>query len=458
MKDVDRFVELWNEYLEGELDESGLSELQGLIEGDEHLLKMAADSFQTHRLLGAFAHDTPSQRESFIKDTLARLPEKDDRFVEEVMQHLPSTASQGKGSPGKSLLKWLVPLAAAASILLLINLVFMLQRNNGDIARITKMNGTVRWTGNGGRVVPSITVGSSLTGGTLECMSSDSWVDLAFKDGSTVTLSGQSRLTISEHDQKKLHLRSGSLSADVTPQPDGRQMVILTPTAKLDVLGTQLNVAAEQASTKLNVNKGRVRLTRLVDGTSVDVPASHQIVASMDRRAELKAISRPKPVASWQGDLIENRSYGKVRPNGHLRSDPFLYHHKGKSIILHSVSLSVYSDQTAPVQLGAGGKIVVRGRIKTSCWVWCAITTKHINGGFTGRFVIEKYFKDVPKEGCPLDLEIPIEAFRPHEKELTERFPKIFPVSAVGLELLDWSCCTIDENAELEISHVSLKE
>ena len=53
-------------------------------------------------------------------------------------------------------------------------------------------------------------------------------------------------------------------------------MVIHTPTAKLEVLGTQLNVDSDSTSTVVNVNEGRVRVTRLVDGSVVDVPADPQ--------------------------------------------------------------------------------------------------------------------------------------------------------------------------------------
>jgi len=46
MNSDERFIELWNDYLEGELDESGIAELQALVAGDERLLRMATDIYQ----------------------------------------------------------------------------------------------------------------------------------------------------------------------------------------------------------------------------------------------------------------------------------------------------------------------------------------------------------------------------------------------------------------------------
>ncbi len=67
-----RFDELWPGYLEGELDEAGLVELRQLMAHDERLLKLAADTYQSHRLLGVLA--TEDSSEAFVQDTVRRLP------------------------------------------------------------------------------------------------------------------------------------------------------------------------------------------------------------------------------------------------------------------------------------------------------------------------------------------------------------------------------------------------
>ena len=96
-------------------------------------------------------------------------------------------------------------------------------------------------------------------------------------------------LTFSDDDQKKLHLKAGSLSSNVKPQPAGKPMLIYTRSAMLEVVGTQFEVEAETAATMLNVSEGSVRVTRFSDGNSVDVPARHRVIAAADKTSIGKA-------------------------------------------------------------------------------------------------------------------------------------------------------------------------
>ena len=84
----ERFIELWNDYLEGELDETGTIELRRLLAQDDRLVQMAADSYRTHRLLRLMAQDSESQQDDFVQQTLNRLPAEDDLFVDAVMRQV----------------------------------------------------------------------------------------------------------------------------------------------------------------------------------------------------------------------------------------------------------------------------------------------------------------------------------------------------------------------------------
>ena len=365
------------------------------------------------------------------------------------------------GEPRTRFARWPWAVATAACVALIASVVLLRPKAELEIVRITELNGAVRWTGSGGQVVPDLYVGSSLPGGTLESLSAESWIGLEFRDGSTVTASGQSVLTISEYRQKELHLHVGSLSASIMPQSNGKPMLIYTPTARLEVLGTQLNVEAGPSSTMLSVNKGRVRVTRLADGSVAEVPADHQVVASVDHRAELKVTRRPRPVTAWQSDLPTDGSYGKWLPkpgdsNGSLRTAPLLWGCPEKPITLYVVALSVSRSRSIPVVLTPGGKLRIRGRIESTGDVYFGFTTRHIRGGFAGKFLVQRHFEVVQETGESLDIELRLEDFRPQEQELIEKFPEKFPDSPIGLELLDWWCCTINEDAGLEITHVEL--
>ena len=89
----DRFVELWTDYLEGDLGEAGLAELQTLLASDEHLRNRAADLFQAHRLLGFALQDYPTVGEAFVRATVAAVPPADEVFVASVMTHLPTPSA-----------------------------------------------------------------------------------------------------------------------------------------------------------------------------------------------------------------------------------------------------------------------------------------------------------------------------------------------------------------------------
>ncbi|MEO8496002.1 MAG: hypothetical protein ABI614_13090, partial [Planctomycetota bacterium] len=88
MSTQDRFAELWTDYLEGELDDSGVEELRELMAADESMAKRAADQLQTHRLLGLIVAEALPQRDEFVRETLARLPESQDEFVSHVMSQV----------------------------------------------------------------------------------------------------------------------------------------------------------------------------------------------------------------------------------------------------------------------------------------------------------------------------------------------------------------------------------
>ncbi len=101
---------------------------------------------------------------------------------------------------------WSWMLGTAACLALIANISFFLVNTEPKIVTITGVSGPVRWTGNGGRVFHDIRVGTKLSGGTVEGLTSGSWFELTLDDDSTVTLSGNSTLTFADHGQKTLHL------------------------------------------------------------------------------------------------------------------------------------------------------------------------------------------------------------------------------------------------------------
>ena len=261
------------------------------------------------------------------------------------------------------------------------------------IAKITGTSGPLLWTGDGGRVNRNLTTGSKLSGGTIEGMAPDAWFDLEFYDGSKIVISGNSMLTISDLGQKKLWLKEGSFSAKVEPQPEDRPMMVYTRSAVLEVLGTRCSVDTELSATTLTVNEGKVRATRLSDGSTVDVSAQHRVVASVDR--ELLPEHVPESVTLWQSHLEKGRkrNHGEWMPSSpdspaFLKSVPYTLPAKSdpKRRTIYTLSMPVSSGDHPPVVLQPETKIRVRGRIASSHRIWFGMTLSRENGDFAGRF------------------------------------------------------------------------
>lgn len=327
---------------------------------------------------------------------------------------------------------------------------FVTPPTDPEVARVTAANGSVRWTGDGGRVDADLRAGRALGGGTLESLSVDSWAVLEYPDGTAVTISGLSALTVSAGEPKEMHLRRGRLSAAVAPQPAGRPVVIHTPTARLDVLGTQLNVEAGPAATVLSVNEGRVRMTRLVDGSVAEVPADHRAVASVDPRRELAATPRPAPAPVWRSEFPHDARYGEWQPDpggdtGHLRATALLLTcGRPKPELLFVSSAGPSARDASPLILQADGRFRVRGRLSAASEVVFGVTLNHPRGGFAGKYVTVRKF-----DGGPFDWTVPVQDLMPLEKT--------FPATPAGLELVDCWCVTVQEDHGLAVRDVELQ-
>lgn len=470
MNDNERFERLWNDYLEGELQDGGIADLQQLLASDDSLLRAAADSFQVHRLLGLKAKDSEIRHEDFVRSTMERLPSGETEFVGDVMKMLPV---RGTGKPFSHLLFRGV---VAATLLLLVTLLVFRTSSSPEGARVTQLHGAIEWTGEGGVVHDLHKAGLVLRGGTMESQSADAWAELTFHDGTTVTVSGRSLLTFSEQKQKIVHLRYGNISANVAPQPTGRPMLILTPSAQMNVLGTQFNVDAQSDSTRLVVNEGRVRLKRNTDGKEVEVDAQHSVTASINKQDDLVPMQRAEAISGWKSDLESDVVYGKwvsrlwslganlkkAVASGEMTEDAAIKAYKQAAHFDDSTgsvwtapspagSLIILSPRRStqqPVLLNANTKVIVRGRSHTQVAVEIGLSVGHPDGGFAG-----KYSTHIPvsqlADGEDFELELPISKFR------DETNPDGSPI---GSELTGWWFVAEASAAKFEITGVELTD
>ncbi|MDA1164826.1 MAG: FecR family protein [Planctomycetota bacterium] len=289
------------------------------------------------------------------------------------------------------------------------------------VARITGLSGPLIWRGDGGHVVSELSIGTELAGGTIEGMAPDSLFELAFHDGSSVMIAGVSMLTFSDLGQKELRLNGGNLSASVAPQPEGKPMLIHTRSAAIRVLGTRFEIDAELDSTALHVSEGTVEVRRLSDGRTVDVPAKHRVVATVDGGMQLEPTL--DAVHDWKSQLQfgPENTYGKWTPASSespatLKAIPFVPK-ENTSVTLHMLGLAVKRADNAPIVVLPGSRFVVRGRLTTATDVYFGIWVVRPNGEFAGKFRCRRLATNFRDES---------------------QFEAVFPLDEFGLDPCVW--------------------
>jgi hypothetical protein len=441
-----RFEDLVGRLLDDELTSDEWSELLGLVRDDAALLEELRDQLEASELL-ALSEDGLRRSPLFLEATRSRLA--DDGFVSGVRAAIARGSTDRRGA--RSTRRWWAVAAVAAAAAVVLAAVVG-RPGNAEVARVTGSNGSLQWIGDRGHVEHDLKVGAALGGGTLEALSADSWVSLEFRDGSAVTVSGPTLLTISEDDRKELHLREGSLFARVARQAAGRPMLIHTRTAEMEVLGTQLDVEAEPGSTRLTVDDGRVRLTRLVDGRVAEVPARHQVVATTDRTGTLTPRPRAVPVNHWTSQLTA--SLGKpLPPDGdnpaRLRAMPMILSRpKQGTIAVFVAAFSVAPTDSPPVILEAGCRFRIRGRLGSVGNLGFGVTMRRSGGSFGGKFEAVVPARKLSPGGGPFELVVNPADLKPLQPGSVRT-----PISS---ELDDCYVFTVDIDAGLEVAEVEL--
>ena len=359
------------------------------------------------------------------------------------------------GGPRTRLAKWPWAVAAAAVIALIASLYFLRPIAERPIAKVTALNGSLQWTGDGGRVFYDLSVGTELPGGTIEGMTPRSWFELEFNDGSTVTISGNSMLTFSARGQKKLYLKEGNMSSNVKPQPAGQPILIYTRSALLEILGTQFEVEAELAATTLNVSAGSVRVRRFSDGSMAVVPAKHRLIAAADR--EMLPEPVPDSVNRWRSQLYRGPvgTQGRWSPGtdtqaAKLAAIPWT---TPWGMTIYTVGLGVSYGDKPPVILQPGSRLRVHGRVGLSHTVYFGVTAKHASGEFAGQFQTIRPAAEF-LGGQDFEVVLSLRDFQPvsSHDEMKDKLSS----APFDLVVEAFWCHTLDKQAGLEIAEVEL--
>ena len=353
-------------YLDGQLSREELEAFQQRLREDTALRQHLRDIAEQ-----AVAFGDLSRRET---DTPVCSPNRPDKRAELARQAKPI---------------WLTSLALSASIAVLAASAWLFFASKPDaVLTLVESTGTVAWSD--GTVIAS---GETLPAGTLETVGEASSALLRFDDGSLITLHGDAELSFSSEHQKVLSLTRGTLSAEVRPQPAGRPMLIRTPSAVAEVVGTAFDLSARSEDTLLKVDEGLVKLKRLADGSEIDVPAHRSAVASLDTGAALDTASTPGPLTAWRFDFTTQtppRDWRGYSKNGTMHASPYVAKKMpdGRIVTHHGISIRTAMLEQ-PVRLVATERSVIRYRLRCeqAYTLQLMLLTHKTNGEFGGNFL-----------------------------------------------------------------------
>ena len=421
-------------HLDGGASPDEVVELSSQIETDAETRKLYLQMARIHATLAADDLPEPSVEDEIPCQACGDLP----------------------GAGGRSWRR-LAMSGIAVAVLIALAASFLLTRPSAEpaIAKITGLSGSLQWTGDGGRVFHDLSVGTELQGGTIEGMAPGSWFELEFNDGSTVTISGNSTLTFSDHGQKKLHLKAGGVSGDVKPQPAGKPMLIHTRSARLEVLGTQFDIDAGLLATTLNVSEGTVRVKRLSDGSTVDVPARHRVIAAADRK--LLPVPVPDSINRWAsqlhlgpGDTQGDWSPKTDTQDARLRAIPYT---SAEGNTVYTAAFGPSHGDKPLVIVQPDSRLRVRGRVASAHKVYFGVTVRGAGGQFAGRF---QTIRPAAEFRGGRDFEV-ILKFR--DFQLDPSLGKMkgrLASSPFGLDVEAFWCHSLDKQAGLELTEVEL--
>lgn len=295
--------------------------------------------------------------------------------------------------------RWNVPALAAAAVLFVLataGAVWLL-RPERPLLTVVRATGAASWSAEGGSSETTIEPGMRLGPGSVTLEGARSSAELSFDDGSSVTLAGEVEVSFSGAQPKSLFLRRGSIGVEARPQPRGRPLILRTPTAEVEVVGTCFSLTAGTGRTTVAVAEGKVRLRRRVDGASTDVPGGEMAVATLDSARPLESRPIPPlvsgwrqtfdapPGPSWQGEWVPADATGP----GRLKNVLDVSYRRRDGTIVPAQVVSV-REPSAITTIRPDTTLRVKWRVRNPFHgVLLLLSVQHPDGRFAGNFQTE---------------------------------------------------------------------
>jgi hypothetical protein len=281
----DRFDQLWQDYLEGELDEAGIRELDALLESNPEWRAQAASELELHRQLG-LVHQAKDPA-LFVNSTLGRIATDRNDFADAVARRLPATSPpNSKRSPWLGFL-----LVSAATLIFTLGIQALFFRNPDALpmAPAAEPIATLVLTDHA-RWEPDLSMveGHRLKSGPLRLAAGGS-AFILFDSGALVALQGPVDCDL--ETRGSLRLRSGKVS--VRAEGDVGGFTVRLPSGEARDLGTEFLTSAEASgATEVHVLEGEVAWA-----AGPDVPPSKFLRAGQALRFDPRDAAEGRSIA-----------------------------------------------------------------------------------------------------------------------------------------------------------------
>jgi len=303
--------------------------------------------------------------------------------------------------------RWKVALAAGVILPVLAGLFLFFMGNSG----LAKLEGDLRHVEvmRGSETIRAPRPGLALKAGDEVRASMDSVVTITYRGEDTRLKANTGAWVVLDPDQegKRLKLLQGALTVVVAPQPLAQPMVILTPHAEVQVLGTEFSLGVNAHSSRLDVLTGSVRFARNEDDKSVVVHGGYYAVAGRGWDFAAHPLL-PAPWSSQDIGLVGRPGHArfegkkcKVAGGGHERGrdrDEFHFVYQ----ILHGdgeIQARVVDFELKDKKAKAG--VMIRGGLKSTA----PAATLSVKAGrgleFGRRFKSENMIESVGQEAAP---------------------------------------------------------
>ncbi len=292
MTEEHKLGELIDQYLSGEISEEALVELAAKIEKSPDARRLFWERAEERALLfGAFceAEGMSAAKEQMEEDLGAVCPQPAAAAEGAALHVWERAGDHGRHGPGmkkqpRPLHRIIWGAAAACAVLVAGSYFFSLwreeQARHRMFGRLASVIPIVSVERDGRRL--EARAGMVLRAGDIVRTEEGGAARIRYTGEKTAfELSDWGAAELWDEDgAKRVDFKRGTVRCAVASQPEGKTMVMFTPHARAEVLGTRFQIAIRPGATWLEVTEGLVRFTRKFDGSVIEVAAGENAEAA----------------------------------------------------------------------------------------------------------------------------------------------------------------------------------